>query len=147
MRRYETIFITHPELPEENHAELQQKLRSIVQSLKGDFIKLDDWGTKKLSYEIGKNARGRYFLMDYLGGPDLVRELERSLRLNDGVLKFQTVKVSDQISLEAAKALKEAAPVEKAVPVVEQPRAPEQEQIRPQEDTASEGGKVNETST
>jgi small subunit ribosomal protein S6 len=119
LRRYETIFITHPELTEEDLSVLHEKLRSIMSSLKGELIKLEDWGPKKLSYEIRKNTRGHYFLLDYLAATDLVRELERNLRLNDRVLKFQTVKISNQVSPEAAQALQEAGPDKKAINVIE----------------------------
>lgn len=112
MRRYETIFIAHPELSEEDHAALEKKLRSTIAFMKGEVIKLEDWGAKKLSYEIRKNSRGRYFLLDYLAAPGLVRELERHLRLNDQVLKFQTVKVSDTLNPEAVRTLMEAGSAE-----------------------------------
>ena len=125
MRRYETIFITHPELSEEELSELQQKVNSILGSYKGDLIKFDDWGTKKLTYEIRKNSRGHFFLMDYLAGTDLIRELERNLRLNDRVLRFQTVRTGDQISPEALKALKEQVGTEKTTKTIERPEPPE----------------------
>lgn len=121
LRRYETIFITLPELSEEDHTELEKKLRSTITAMKGDAIKLEDWGSRKLGYEIGRNSRGRYFLLDYLAGSDLVREIERNLRLNDRVLKFQTVKVTDRVSPETAKTLKMEAPGEKVVKVIERP--------------------------
>ena len=140
MRRYETIFITHPELSEEDHALLEEKLHSIVTSLKGDFLKLEDWGPRRLSYEIRKNSRGRFFLMGYLATPELVRELERNLRLNDRVFKFQTVRVSDQVSPEAAKTLKESAPAEKIIKVGERPPAPEEQKKQEQEKVETEGG-------
>ena len=103
LRRYETIYITHPELSEEGLSALQEKVSSIMVSLKGEKIKLEDWGLKKLGYELGKNTRGHYFLLEYLGAADLVRELERNLRLNDRVLKFQTVRIQKQGSPEAEK--------------------------------------------
>jgi small subunit ribosomal protein S6 len=133
LKRYETIFITHPELSEEDHAELEKKLRSTIANWKGNVIKLEDWGTKKLSYEIRKNSRGRYFLLDYLAVADLVRELERNLRLNDRILKFQTVKVNDSVSSEAAKTLKEAAPAEKVAKISEGPLPPERRRTEEQE--------------
>ena len=113
MRRYETIFITHPEVPEEELSELQAKINSILTSFKGEIIKLDDWGVRKLTYEIRKNSRGRFFLMDYAAGTDLIRELERNLRLHDRVLRFQTVKIGDQLTPDSVKALKEAVGAEK----------------------------------
>ena len=124
MRRYETIFITHPELSEEELSELQQKVNSILASYKGDLIKFDDWGTKKLTYEIRKNSRGHFFLVDYQAGTDLIRELERNLRLNDRVLRFQTVRIGDQISAEALKALKEDVGTEKTTKTIERPEPP-----------------------
>lgn len=115
MRRYETIFITHPELAEEELSELHEKLNSILTGFKGDLIKLEDWGIKKLSYEIRKNNRGHFFLMDYVAGMDVIRELERNLRLHDRVLRFQTVRISDQASPEAIRAWKDSAGKERAV--------------------------------
>ena len=140
MKRYETIFITHPELSEEVHAELEKKLRSTVAAWKGDVIKLEDWGTKKLGYEIRKNSRGRYFLLEYSAAADLVHELERNLRLNDRILKFQTVKVDERISSEAAKTPKEAAPAEKITKITEPPIAPGGPGTEGPEKAATEGG-------
>ena len=140
MKRYETIFITHPELSEEDHAELEKKLRSTVAAWKGDVIKLEDWGTKKLGYEIRKNSRGRYFLLEYSAAADLVHELERNLRLNDRILKFQTVKVDERISSEAAKTPKEAAPAEKITKITESPIAPGGPGTEGPEKAATEGG-------
>ena len=140
MKRYETIFITHPELSEEDHAELEKKLRSTVATWKGDIIKLEDWGTKKLGYEIHKNSRGRYFLLEYLAVADLVRELERNLRLNDRILKFQTVKVDERISSDAPKAIKEAGSAEKISKISEPPFPPEGPGTEGPEKAATEGG-------
>jgi small subunit ribosomal protein S6 len=140
LKRYETIFITRPELPEEDHVELEKKLRSTIVDWKGDLIKLEDWGMKKLGYEIHKNSRGRYFLLDYVAVPDLVRELERYFRLNDQVLKFQTVKVNDRVPSEAAKPLQEAAPAEKVAKNSAPPSPPEEPRAEKEETADSEGG-------
>jgi small subunit ribosomal protein S6 len=139
LKRYETIFISHPDLSEEDHAEIERKLRSTIASLKGDILKLEDWGAKKLGYEIRKSTRGRYYLLDYLAAPDLVREVERNLRLNDKVLKFQTIKVSDRVSPEVARNLKEAAQAEKGGAVNERTSPPE-EQMEQEQEKAEPGG-------
>ncbi len=123
MRRYETIFITHPELSEEELSELQAKINAILASLKGDLIKLDDWGIKKLTYEVRRNSRGHFFLLDYVAGTDVIRELERNLRLNDRVLRFQTVRIADVPTPEALKALKDAAGAEKTSKGSERPES------------------------
>jgi len=137
LRRYETIFITHPELTEEDFSELQGKINSILTGLKGELIKLDDWGVRKLTYEIRKNTRGRFFLLDYAAGTDLIRELERNLRLSERVLRFQTVKIGDQVTPESLKALKEAAGAEKAKPAE---RSEPPAEIKVAEETPKEGG-------
>lgn len=126
MRRYETIFIANPDLPEEDQNTLQEKVRSVLASFKGELVKIEDWGIKKLGYAIRKSSRGRYFLVDYLAeSPALVRELERTLRLNDGVLKFLTVKTADKVSKDQIEALKAASLADKTVRVEDRPAAPE----------------------
>lgn len=109
MRRYETIFITLPDLSEEDQAALQEKLRSLIAAHKGEIINLEDWGIKKLGYEIRKNKNGRYYCLDYLAAPGLVREIERNFRLNDRVLKYLTVKVQRQTKTSPPAAAKESA--------------------------------------
>jgi len=133
LRRYETIFITHPEISEEDHNALQEKVRTVMVGFKGEILKLEDWGARKLSYQIRKNARGRYFLIDYVtDAPALVRELERTLRLNDGVLKFLTVKTNDRLAADQIQALKEAtAAAAKPAPVEERPAAPVPVEVAP----------------
>ena len=130
MRRYETIFIANPELSEEDQNALQEKVRSVMANWKGEIIKIEDWGPRKLSYQIRKNSRGRYFLIDYLtDAPALVRELERTLRLNDGILKFLTVNTGVRLQTEQIQALKAAAQADKTIrvdertPLVEAPPA------------------------
>jgi small subunit ribosomal protein S6 len=139
LKSYETIFITHPDLSEEDHAEIERKLRSTIAGLKGDIIQLEDWGTKKLGYEIRKNNRGHYYLLHYLAEPPLVQEVERNLRLNDQVLKFQTVKVSDRMSAEADRKRKETPPAEKAGAASERP-SPSDERGKQDQDKAESGG-------
>ncbi|MGB9698845.1 MAG: 30S ribosomal protein S6 [Thermodesulfobacteriota bacterium] len=110
MRRYETIFITLPDLPEEDQAALQEKIRSLISARKGEIINLEDWGIKKLGYEIRKNKNGRYYFLDYRATPDLVREIERNFRLNDRVLKYLTVKVQRPSKTSSPPIAKESPP-------------------------------------
>ncbi|MGQ9696074.1 MAG: 30S ribosomal protein S6 [Thermodesulfobacteriota bacterium] len=106
MRRYETIFITLPDLSEEDQAALQEKIRSLISAHKGEIINLEDWGIKKLGYEIRKNKNGRYYFLDYRAAPGLVREIERNFRLNDRVLKYLTIKVQRPIKTGSPSAAK-----------------------------------------
>lgn len=110
MRRYETIFITLPDLSEEDQSALQEKLRALIAAHKGEIINLEDWGIKKLGYEIRKNKNGRYYYLDYLAAPGLVREIERNFRLNDRILKYLTVKVQRPTKTASPAVAKEALP-------------------------------------
>jgi small subunit ribosomal protein S6 len=58
------------------------------------------WGKKKLAYPVKKRSRGLYALMEFAGGPELVAELERNMRLDERVLKFITVKLEDRFDPE-----------------------------------------------
>jgi small subunit ribosomal protein S6 len=100
LRRYETIFITYPDLPEEDINGLVERYSAIVKDRQGIVIKVEKWGKRKLAYEIEKQARGFYLLMDFAGSAAIVTELERNLRIADKILKFMTVKTQEAVNLE-----------------------------------------------
>jgi len=83
MRKYETIFILQPDLAEDDVKTITDKVQDVVASYKGDFHRLDDWGSRKLAYQIRKFPRGRYFYLRFDGEAALVAELERRLRLDE----------------------------------------------------------------
>lgn len=96
MRKYETIFILQPDLAEDDIKIVTNKVQDVVASYKGAFHKLDDWGNRKLAYPIRKHPRGRYYYLRFDGGAQLVAELERRLRLDEKVLRFLSVNITDQ---------------------------------------------------
>lgn len=108
MRKYETFFILDPDLPEDVNTVVDDKLQSIVTSQGGSILSYTPWGKKKLAYSVKKHTRGHYILMEYAGGPELVAELERNMRLDERVLKFITVKLEDRFDPEKEEALKAA---------------------------------------
>ncbi len=101
MRRYETIFIVHPDLPEEDLQRLTRRATDVIQQHDGELLQVQQWGKKKLAYKIRNQWRGQYTLVDYAALSPAVRELERILRLDENVMKFLTVKLDDKIDLEA----------------------------------------------
>ena len=109
MRRYETVFIVNPELSEEQRQPLLDKLQGIMSEDQGMFVKFDDWGMKRLAYEVKKQTRGYYVLMDFCGDGVLVKEIERNMRLDDRVLKYMTVLKDRTVDVEAVKEEIEAA--------------------------------------
>jgi small subunit ribosomal protein S6 len=112
MRRYETIFIVDPDVGDEGRGQLFDRTKSIIDSKQGLLVDFDEWGPRKLAYEIRKKTRGYYVCMDYCGTSDLVNEIERTFRLDDRYLKYMTVMVNAHIDLEGVKA--EIAEKEKA---------------------------------
>jgi small subunit ribosomal protein S6 len=100
LRRYETIFITLADMPAEETEELIERYASIVTSLEGSMIKIEKWGKRKLAYPIEKRKEGFYVLFDFGGESKIVSEIERNFKIDDKVVRFQTVKIADSISQE-----------------------------------------------
>lgn len=96
MRKYETIYILQPDLSEDENKVIADKVQDVIATYKGDFQRLEDWGVRKLAYSIKKFARGRYMYLRYDGGRELIAELERRLRLDEKVLRYQSVNITDQ---------------------------------------------------
>lgn len=113
-RMYETIFIVQPDLGDEELKGLSAKVQEIITSMKGDFKRLEDWGVRKLAYPINKFVRGRYYYLRFDGDAPLIAELERRLRLDDKVVRYQSVKIESETGA-AAKAVEAEAPVEAEV--------------------------------
>ena len=121
MRRYETIFIIDNDLSEEGRSPIFEKLKDLIQQHDGLQVMLDEWGTKRLAYEIKKKARGYYVCLDYCGSGTLVNEIERSFRIDDRVLKYMTVLLDKYVDIEHVK--EEIAKAEKAK--AEETKAPQ----------------------
>jgi len=91
MRTYETIYIVHPEVVGDGYTAAVDKFKGILTDLDANILKVDEWGTRKLAYLVKKQSRGTYVLMAYEAGPQVVAELERRMRIDENVIKFQTV--------------------------------------------------------
>jgi small subunit ribosomal protein S6 len=100
LRRYETIFITMTDMPAEETEELIERYKSIVTSLDGSMIKIEKWGKRRLAYPIEKRKEGFYVLFDFGAESKVVSEIERNLKIDDKVVRFQTVKIADSITPE-----------------------------------------------
>jgi len=103
MRRYETIAIIDPDLPDEERAGVLERTTDLIPKEGGFLVMLDEWGTRKLAYEIKKKVRGYYVRIDYCGMGSLVDEIERFFRIDDKVLKFMTVLLEKDADVENIK--------------------------------------------
>ena len=117
MRRYETFVIFDPDLSEDQRAPVVDRIKETITKQDGFLVEIDDWGSRKLAYEIKKKFRGYYSRLDYCGDGPLVNELERFFRIDDRVLKYMTVQLEESANLEKIKeeiAQAEAQKAEKA---------------------------------
>ena len=123
-RMYETIYIVRPELADEELKGISAKVEEIITSMKGDLRRLEDLGVRKLAYPINKVTRGRYYYLRFDGDAPLIAELERRLRLDDKVIRYQSVKLEKEVEAPAV-AQPKAAVEEAASETVESPATSE----------------------
>ena len=91
MRRYETFVIIDPDLSQDIRDQVVERVEELIAQMDGFLVLTDDWGERKLAYEIKKRARGYYVRFDYCGLSPLVNEIERFFRIDDRALKYMTV--------------------------------------------------------
>ena len=96
MRVYEELFIVKPDAPEEEVDAYIGQLKELITNGKGTVEKADKWGTRKLAYRVQKYNEGVYVLFQFSSSPELVREIERRMRVTDMVIKFITVRIDEK---------------------------------------------------
>ena len=99
MRRYETVFIVRPDLPDDVIDELIERLGKIITDIKGIVVAVEKWGKRKLAYPISKERKGYYILMDFVGDSTVVTELEKKMKFDDNVLKYLSTKKAEKVDL------------------------------------------------
>jgi small subunit ribosomal protein S6 len=100
-REYETIYILRPNTPNEGVAEVNTRIRGIIEQMGGKILKVDNWGKRRLAYEVAKERKGIYLYWQYLAQPGVVEETERNLRMLDSVIRYLTTKVDENIDVSA----------------------------------------------
>ena len=91
---YETIFIVHPDQGGKVK-EYTDRFKKIIEGLDGTVSHVDEWGLLDLAYRIEKQAKGHYVLVRYQSSARAVEELERNLKLSDGILRYLTVRLDE----------------------------------------------------
>lgn len=90
-KRYETLMVLHPELPEAQTRETIDRARRLITEMSGEVHQVQEWGIRDLAYAIRKVGRGYYVLVEYSASADVVRELERTMKIADEILRFVSV--------------------------------------------------------
>jgi small subunit ribosomal protein S6 len=96
-REYETIYILRPDSTSDVIAQVNQKVRGVIEAGGGVLLKIDNWGKRKLAYEVKKQLKGIYLFFSYLGSAGLLEEVERNLRLTDSVIRYYSVKIAENV--------------------------------------------------
>ena len=135
MNFYETLYIVNPDLSTEAYQQVLGKFNGLVETNRGVIIKVDEWGSRPLAYPVRKFEKGVFVLLQYCGGPGITNTLERDFRLDDRVIKYQTVKISDHADAEALKRQAEEVKVKPAEIV-----PPKAEELQPQETAETSQG-------
>ena len=106
-RQYELVYIVTPEASEQQVAELHTQIEAIVTRYQGTFDKTENWGRRKLAYEIGPHKEGTYVLEHITGSGELMKEIDRRLRVSDQVIRHITVRVDEENKvIERARAIR-----------------------------------------
>ncbi len=134
MRRYETIFILRPSRSEKEIDATVAMTTGIIEEAGGQIIEIDRWGMRKLAYPIKKEAQGFYVFIDYSATPDVIFEIERRYRIDDSVLRYMTVKLSDAITGEEIEEARENASARKLNAEKEQEAEDVEEVAKAEED-------------
>src|SRR6187455_2186994 len=95
-RKYELVYVVSPEATDAQVADLHTQVEQIAQRLGGTIDKTDNWGRRKLAYEIGRHKEGTYVLEGILGNGELMKEIDRRLKVSDLIIRHLVVRVDEE---------------------------------------------------
>ncbi|MBC7742779.1 MAG: 30S ribosomal protein S6 [Bdellovibrionaceae bacterium] len=98
-RPYEVVILMHPDSTVEEQKELFKKNKTTIANFKGSIHSLDTWGKRTLVTPIGKLRKAVYFHSIFEAGPQAIMELERTMRINDKVLRFMHTKLDERVPM------------------------------------------------
>src|ERR1044071_1932974 len=95
-RQYELVYILPPDSTEQQVTEMHEQVEQIVARRRGQSEKNENWGRRRLAYEIGHNKEGVYVLDVINGSGELMKELDRRLKVMDQVIRHMVVRVDEE---------------------------------------------------
>ena len=98
-RQYELVYIVTPDATEQEVTDLHTQIEQIVQRFTGTFDKTENWGRKKLAYEIGHHREGTYVIETITGSGELMKELDRRMRVIDQIIRHLIVRVDKELQV------------------------------------------------
>jgi len=98
-RQYELVYIAGPDSSEEQLADLHTQVEQIAARFNGRVEKTENWGKRKLAYEIGRHREGVYVLEHLYGTGEMTKELDRRLKVSDVVIRHLIVRVDEDLAV------------------------------------------------
>jgi small subunit ribosomal protein S6 len=142
VRQYELVYITPPETTEETINELHAQIVTVIERFGGTIERTENWGRRRLAYEIAGHREGVYVLEVINGPGELTAELDRRLRVIDTVIRHMVVRVDEELGVaERSRVRRKSAMAERRVRRGLPPEPTESERKRREEDDDdSDGG-------
>ncbi|MBK5251407.1 MAG: 30S ribosomal protein S6 [Peptostreptococcaceae bacterium] len=94
MNKYEVLYIINPTLEEEARKAVIEKFKGIVEIV-GEVTEINEWGIRKLAYDIQKHKEGYYVLMNFKAPEDLPMELERNFGISEDIMRYMVMKIEE----------------------------------------------------
>ena len=108
-RKYELVYVVSPEASDDQVTDLHNQVDAIVQRIGGSIERTDNWGRRRLAYEIGRHKEGTYVLEVINGTGELMKEIDRRLKVTDLIIRHLVVRVDEtQGVIERTKAARSA---------------------------------------
>jgi small subunit ribosomal protein S6 len=104
MRKYETMLLLSPELAGDARESVLSVLTGVIEREGGKFLLADHWGMRDIAYPINKQTRGYYVRLEYLAPGKLIAELERNIRITEGIFRFVTVVLEEEAAAQPTQA-------------------------------------------
>jgi small subunit ribosomal protein S6 len=96
-RTYEILFVADPNLGEPEVDALAAQVQGFVEKEGGKLQKMEKWGKKRLAYVVGRHREGSYVLLVVEGTGVMVKEVERRIKVQDGIIRYLTVRVDEEL--------------------------------------------------
>ncbi|UCE70915.1 MAG: 30S ribosomal protein S6 [Nitrospiraceae bacterium] len=104
MNLYEKVVILNPDLDDNTTSETIDKIKNIIIKQGGEILKTENWGRRKMAYELNRHEKGNYFLLLFKSPPSTILELEKLYKVVDAIIKFMVVKITRKKQIESVMA-------------------------------------------
>lgn len=94
MNNYEAVLIFKADMQDTDRTELLERFKAVIAE-NGEVAEVDDWGKRRLAYEINDLKEGYYYIVNFKSEPDHIREFERRLRLSDFIIRYMVIRKED----------------------------------------------------